>query len=69
MQTLVACQAEQEVDTVGLAPRHQCLADKAGITAQQDAHPWPAPADLRNNPRDFLDRPGSAVKDRIRVWG
>src|SRR5271165_1226334 len=55
VQTLVAGQAEQEVDAVCLAPRHQGFAGKAGITAQQDAHPGPALADLFDNPRHLLN--------------
>ena len=38
-------QAEQEIDAVVLAPRHQRLAGKARIGAQQDAHLGPALAD------------------------
>src|ERR1700746_2731762 len=48
-------QAEQEIDTVVLAPAHQRLAGTARIAAQQDAHLRPAPADLRGDPRPLLD--------------
>src|SRR5713226_1030843 len=69
LQTLVARQTEQEVDTVCLTPCHQCLAGKAGVTTQQNAYPWPAPADLRDNARNFLDRPGGAVDVRTTQLG
>src|SRR5690606_13131365 len=49
-------QAKEEVDPVGLAPGHQPFAGETGIAAQQNAGPRPAPADLADDARDFLDR-------------
>jgi hypothetical protein len=51
----VARQAEQEVHRVVLAPRHQRLAGKPRIGAQQDAHPGPALADAGDDPRHLRD--------------
>ena len=69
LQPVVAGQAEQEVHAVGLAPRHQGLAGEAGIAAQQNACLRPAAADLRHDPRDFLDRPGRAIDVRAAQLG
>ena len=41
--------------------RHQRLAGKAAVGAQQDAHPRPARADLGDDPRHLLDRAGRGV--------
>jgi hypothetical protein len=60
----VAREAEHEVDPVLLAPRHQRLAAEAGIGAQKDARPRPARPDLRDDPRDLLDRSGASVDVR-----
>ena len=61
VEARVLRQAEQEVDAVVLAPRHQRLAGKARIGAQQDAHLRPAPADLGDDPRHLLDAAGAGV--------
>src|SRR4029077_10607468 len=60
-QPAVLGQAEQKIDAVILAPRHQRLAGKARIGAQQDAHLGPAPTDLGDDPRHLLDRSGAGV--------
>jgi hypothetical protein len=54
-------QAEEEIDAVVLAPMHQLLAGKPGIGAQQDAHPRPAGAEVADDARHLLDRPGAGV--------
>ena len=58
-EPLVARQAEHEVIAVLLAPRHQAFTGETGIGAQQDAGSRPALADLRDDPRDLLFRPGA----------
>jgi hypothetical protein len=63
-QPRVAGEAEHEVDPVLFAPGHQRLAREAGIGAQQDAGFWPARPNLRDDPRDFLDRAGASVDVR-----
>ena len=60
-QPAVLGQAEQEIDTVVLAPGHQRLAGKARIATQQDAHLGPAPADAGDDPRHLLDAAGAGV--------
>ena len=57
-------QAEQIIDPVGLAPRHQGFAGKPRIGAQQNPQTGPAAAQLRHDPRHLLDRPGCAVDVR-----
>ena len=51
-QALVARHANQKVHPVRLTPCHQHLTGKAEIAAQQNAHPWPVLAELRDNARD-----------------
>jgi hypothetical protein len=53
-QALVARQAEDVIDGVGLAPRHQLLPSKAGIRAQQDLHPRPTRPDLADDAGYFI---------------
>src|SRR6516162_7079707 len=60
-QPAVLGQPEQVIDTMVLAPRHQRLAGKTRIAAQQNAHLGPALADLGNDPRHLLDAAGAAV--------
>jgi hypothetical protein len=57
----IAGQAEQVIDPVLFAPRHQRLAGKAGIGAEQDAHSGPARPQLGDDPGHLLDRPGRGV--------
>jgi hypothetical protein len=57
----VAGQAEQVINPVQLAPPHQFLAGKARIGAQQDPHRRPAGADLGDETRHFLHRPGTGI--------
>ena len=61
LQQCVACQAEQEVDAIGLKPCHQRLAGEAGIAAQQDPRPRPVAADLGHDPRHLLDGPSRGI--------
>jgi hypothetical protein len=60
-QPAVARQAEQEVDPVVLAPRHQLVAGKARIGAQQDTHLGPALAYPGDDPRRLLNAAGTAI--------
>jgi hypothetical protein len=60
-QALVSRQAEQIIDPVCLAPRHQHLAGKTGIGAQQYPYPGPARPNLGDDPGDFLHRPGRSI--------
>src|SRR5206468_10321508 len=60
-QSAVLGQAEQEIDTVVLAPGHQRLAGKARIATQQDTHLGPAPADAGDDPRHLLDAAGAGI--------
>jgi hypothetical protein len=48
-QAFVARQAEHVVDAVRLAPRHQLVAGKAGIGAQQELDPRPTCPDLADD--------------------
>ena len=61
VEARVLGQAEQEVDAVILAPRHERVAGEARIGAQQDARLGPAPADLGDDPRRLLDAAGTGV--------
>jgi hypothetical protein len=63
-QAVVAGEAEEKVDAVGFAPRHQLLADEATVGAQQDPHLGPALADLPDDARHFLDRTGGGIDIR-----
>src|SRR5580693_6397416 len=54
-------QAKQEIDAVGLAPRHQRLASKTRIGTQQDAHLGPVLADLGDDPCSLLDAAGAGI--------
>ena len=53
-QALVAREAEDVVDVIRLAPRHQLVAGKARIGAQQDADPGPARTDLADDAGHFI---------------
>src|SRR5205823_12623392 len=53
--------AKQKIDPVGLAPTHQGLAGKPRIGAQHNADLGPAGADLRDDARGLLHRPGGGV--------
>ena len=57
-------EAEQVVDAVLLAPGHQRLPREAAVGPQHDPHPWPARADLADDPGDLLDGPGRGVDVR-----
>ena len=57
-------QAEDIIDRMGFAPRHQAIARKARIGAQDDAHLRPARADLRHDAGDLLHRTGGAIDIR-----
>jgi hypothetical protein len=57
-QALIARETEDVVDAVGLTPRHQLVAGKAGIGAQQDLDPRPTRPDLGHDAFDLLDRAG-----------
>ena len=48
-QTPVAGQAEDVVDAVCLAPRHQIVAGEAAVGAQQNLDPWPGRAESIND--------------------
>jgi len=63
-QPVIAGQAEHVVHAVRLAPCHQWLAREAGITAQQNACPGPAAADLCHDASDLLHRAGRGVHVR-----
>src|SRR5207302_6967067 len=54
-------QPQDEVDRMGLAPRHQRLARKAGVGAHDDADLGPARTDLLHDARDLLNRPRRTV--------
>src|ERR1700728_2172228 len=60
----IARQAEHEVHPVVFAPGHQRFAGEPGIGAQKNARPGPARPDLRDDPRDLLDRAGAAIDVR-----
>ena len=68
-QTLVAGEPKQIVDPVGLAPRHQRLAGKAGVRPQQDLDLGPARPDLGHDALDLLDRTGRRVDIRAPEFG
>jgi hypothetical protein len=57
-QALVAGEAEEVIDGVRFAPRHQLFAGKAGIGAQNDLHARPAGPDLADDARHLVDRAG-----------
>ena len=61
LQAHVPRQAEQVVDAVGLAPRHQRLAGEAGIGSQHDPDLRPAASDLMHDPLNLLEGPGRSV--------
>ena len=63
-QALVARQAEDVVDTVGLAPDHQLLAGKAGLGPEQDLHPRPPGADLADDAGQFIPGAGGRIDVR-----
>ena len=60
-QPRVARQPEHIVHAICLAPRHHGLTRKAAIGPQQDAHIWPAGADLPDGPLDLLHATGAGV--------
>ena len=51
----IAREAQHIIDPVRLAPGHQRLPAEAGVGAQQDAGPRPAPPDLGDEARHLLD--------------
>jgi hypothetical protein len=57
----VAPQPEQEIDGMGLAPRHELVAREACVAAQHNARPRPAGADAGDHPRRLLDGAGRFV--------
>jgi hypothetical protein len=69
IEARVARQAEDVVDAVRLAPRHQRLAGKAAVGAQDDAHFLPLLADLRHDAGNRLDRAGAGVDVRAAQLG
>ena len=60
-QPAVAGEAEDAIDPVRLAPRHQRLAGETAVSAKHDPDPRPTRADPRNDPPDFLDGAGRGV--------
>ena len=60
-ETRIAGETEDVVDAAGFAPGHQLVAREAGIRPQQDRDPWPARADLSNDPFDLLPGAGRGV--------
>ena len=68
-QALVAGEAEDVVDAVRLAPRHQLVAGKARIGAQQDLDPRPARADLADDARDLVHGAGRGIDVRAPELG
>ena len=63
-QAFVAGEAEQIVDPMGFAPRHQLVPGEAGIRPQQDLDPGPARPDLGGDPSDLVDGAGRGVDVR-----
>ena len=60
-QPAVAGEAEDVIDPVRLAPRHQRLAGETAVSAKHDPDPRPTRADPCNDPPDFLDDAGRGV--------
>ena len=53
-QSFVARQSQHVVHSILLAPRHQIVVAKSRVAAHNDAHLWPAGADLFDNACYFL---------------
>src|SRR5918994_322008 len=68
-QALVAREAEHVVDAVCLAPRHELVAGKPRIRAQQDLHPWPRGPVLAGGAGALLDRPRRGIDVRAAELG
>jgi hypothetical protein len=68
-QALVARQAEDIIDGVGFAPRHDLVAGKARISAQQDLDPGPTGADLADDAGHFLLGAGGRIDVRASELG
>jgi hypothetical protein len=68
-QALVAREAEDVVDVIRLAPRHQLVAGKARIGAQQDADPGPAGTDLADDAGHFILGAGGRIDVRAPEFG
>ena len=60
-QALIARQTEDVVDAVRLAPRHQLVAGKARIGAQQDLDPRPPGTDLADDAGHFIRGAGGRI--------
>jgi hypothetical protein len=63
-QTIVARKAEGVVDLVGLAPRHQFVTGKSGVSAQPDSDTRPASAYVGDDPLDLFPGAGRGVDVR-----
>ena len=68
-QAGVAGKPEDIIHAVRLAPRHQVLARKAAVGAQNDAHERPAAPDLRDDPPHFLHRASRPIDVRATKLG
>ena len=60
-QPVILGQAEQIIDVVLLAPCHQIVACEPRIRPQQNAHLGPTPADLCDDPRNFVNRARAGI--------
>jgi hypothetical protein len=60
-QALVTREAEDVVDAVRLAPRHQLVPGKARVGPEQDLHPGPARPDLGDDARHLVLGPRRGV--------
>jgi hypothetical protein len=60
-QALIARQTKDVVDIIRLAPRHQLVAGKARIGAQQDLDPRPPGTDLADDAGDFIGGAGGRI--------
>ena len=69
VEPFILRQAEQEMDAVVFAPRHQIIAGEAGIDAHQNAHRRPAAANLANDGRHRLHRAVRRVDARAPQLG
>jgi hypothetical protein len=61
-QSRVAREAQHVVHAVLFTPGQQLLTAEARVPAQNDSHLGPAPANLRDDPRDFLAGSAAAVQ-------
>jgi hypothetical protein len=68
-QAVIAGEAEDVVDAVGFAPRHQLVPGEAGVCPQHDLNPRPAGADLADDPFDLGQGPGRGVDVRAPQLG